>query len=141
MSVRRSGAPPRRGDVWLADLDKLRPVVVLTRDPLGSLLHSVLAAPVTSTIRGLSTEVPLGPEDGVRQESVANLDNLQLINREVLVRRVGRARPETMDALCTALAIATGCDRPSAPAAAAGESSALPETERPESRPSEEGAQ
>lgn len=102
--------PPRRGDVWLAELDKVRPVVVLTRDPMGRLLNAVLAAPVTSTVRGISTEVAVGPADGVRLASVANLDNLQLVARSRLVRRVGRARPETMDSLCRALAVAVGCD-------------------------------
>jgi mRNA interferase MazF len=101
---------PRRGDVWLARLDKVRPVVVLTRDPLGGLLHAVIGAPVTSTVRGLSTEVPLGLDDGLRVESVANLDNLQLVARSRLVRRVGRARPSTMGAICRALAIAVGCE-------------------------------
>ena len=57
----------------MADLDKRRPVIVLTRDPLGRSLHSVLVAPVTSTVRGVSTEVPVGPADGVRIASVANL--------------------------------------------------------------------
>jgi mRNA interferase MazF len=101
---------PRRGEVWLARLDKVRPVVVLTRDPMGRLLHAVIAAPVTSTVRGLSTEVPVGPEDGVRAESVANLDNLQLVARARLVRRVGRARQSTISAICNALSIAAGCD-------------------------------
>jgi len=59
-------AAVRRGEVWLADLDKTRPVIVLTRDPLGRLLHSVIVVPVTSTIRGLSTEVPLRRDDGIR---------------------------------------------------------------------------
>jgi mRNA interferase MazF len=89
----------------------VRPVVVLTRDPMGRLLNAVIAAPVTSTIRGLSTEVRVGPEDGVRAESVANLDNVQLIGRGRLVRRVGRARESTMHMICGALSIATGCDR------------------------------
>jgi mRNA interferase MazF len=57
-------AAVRRGEVWLAELDKIRPVVVLTRDPLGRLLHSVIVAPVVSTIRSLSTEVPLAPAMG-----------------------------------------------------------------------------
>ena len=74
------------------------------------LLHSALGAPVPSTVRGLSTEVPVGPEDGVRLESVANLDNLQLVARSRLVRRVGRARTSTMAEICRALAIAAGCD-------------------------------
>ena len=76
---------------------------------MGRLLQSVISAPVTSTIRGLSTEVRLGPADGVRIESVANLDNVQLIARARLVRRVGRARPTIMSAICSALSTAVGC--------------------------------
>jgi mRNA interferase MazF len=102
-------AAVRRGEVWLADLDKTRPVIVLTRDPLGRLLHSVIVAPVTSTIRGLSTEVPLGHEDGIRHKSVANLDNVQLLGRDRLRRRIGRVRPSTMKAVCTALSVAVDC--------------------------------
>jgi mRNA interferase MazF len=100
----------RRGEVWLADLDKVRPVVVLTRDPLGRLLPSVIVAPVTSTVRGLSTEVTLGPDDGIRRPSVANLDNVQLLSRDRLRRRIGRAQPSTMAALCAALAVAVDCE-------------------------------
>lgn len=99
----------RRGEIWLADLDKTRPVVVLTRDPLGQLLHSVVVAPVTSRIRGLSTEVPLGPDEGLRQQSVANLDNVELLSRERLDVRIGRASAGTMRAICGALSIALGC--------------------------------
>ncbi len=106
-----SDPAPRRGEVWLADLDKIRPVVVLTRDPLGSMLHAVIAAPVTSTIRGLSTEVRMSAGDGLRVESVANLDNVQLVGRSRLVRRIGRAGSSTIDAICDALSIAVGCDR------------------------------
>lgn len=105
--------PPaaRRGEVWLAQLDKRRPVVVLTRDPLGRLLHSVIVGPVTSSVRGLSTEVELGPADGVPRRSVVNLDNLQLLPRERLVRRVGRAEPATLERICAAAAEAIGCAR------------------------------
>jgi mRNA interferase MazF len=102
---------PRRGDVWLAELDKVRPLIILTRDPLAGLLSSVIGAPVTSTIRGLSTEVPVGHEDGVRHASVANLDNMQLVARSRLTRRVGRVRSATLAALCQALDVATGCER------------------------------
>ena len=105
-----TAAAPRRGEVWLALLDKPRPVVVLSRDPMGRLLHSVISAPVTSTIRGLSTEVRLTAEDGLRVPSVANLDNVQLVARARLMRRVGRVRQPTMSAICDALSIAAGCD-------------------------------
>ena len=102
-------AAPRRGDVWLAELDKLRPVVILTRDPLAELLSAVIVAPVTSTVRGLSTEVSVGAADGIRHDSVANLDNVQLLARARLVRRVGHVRRATMAAICVALVRATGC--------------------------------
>jgi mRNA interferase MazF len=95
--------------VWLAELDKRRPVVVLTRDPLGRHLHSVIVGPVTSTVRGLSTEVEVGAEDGVRVPSVVNLDNLQLMDRRRLVRRLGRVRPATLGRICDAVGIAVGC--------------------------------
>lgn len=100
---------PRRGEVWLADLDKRRPIIVLTRDPMGRYLNAVLAAPVTSTVRGLSTEVPVGPADGIRRAAVANLDNLQLVPREALHKRVGMVRPDTLTQLCEALRHAVAC--------------------------------
>lgn len=107
-----TGRAPRRSEVWLAELDKVRPVIVLTREPMGGLLASVIVAPVTSTVRGISTEVGVGPEDGIRLRSVANLDNTQLVSRTRLIRRVGRARPATMESLCQALATAVDCTGP-----------------------------
>jgi len=102
---------PRRGEVWYADVpgDKRRPVLVMTRDPMGRLLHSVICAPITSTIRGLATEVALGSEAGLVSDSVANFDNTFLLARTRLVRRLGRATPATMQAACQELMIATGC--------------------------------
>jgi mRNA interferase MazF len=100
---------PRRGEVWLADLDKRRPVVVLTRDPLGRYLHAVIVGPITSTVRGLSTEVAVGTDDGVRARSVVNLDNVQLVERARLRRKVGRVRAATMSSVCSAAALAIGC--------------------------------
>lgn len=46
---------PRRGEVWLVELDKVRPAVVMTRDPMGRYLRRVIVGPITSTIRGLET--------------------------------------------------------------------------------------
>lgn len=108
-----SPPPARRGEIWLADVpgDKKRPVLVLTRDPLGRILHSVICAPVTSTVRGLTTEVMLGPETGLVHQSVANFDNTLLLARTRLVRRLGRAPEQTMEAACRALAAATACER------------------------------
>jgi mRNA interferase MazF len=106
-----SGNPTaRRGDVWFADVPgKRRPVLVLSRDPMGRLLHSVICAPITSRKRGLATEVVLGTEVGLAHESVANFDHTFLLARRRLVRRLGRTSRATMDAACAALATATGC--------------------------------
>ncbi len=106
------GPLARRGEIWLAELDKRRPVVVLTRDPLGRLLHSVIVGPITSTVRGLSTEVGLSEAEGMRTPCVVNLDSLQLVPRAKLVRRVGRASPGTLRAICAATAEAIGCPTP-----------------------------
>ena len=82
-----SGDPAaRRGEVWFADVPgKKRPVLVLSRDPMGRLLHAVICAPITSRKRGLATEVVLGPEAGLAPESVANFDNTFLLSRRLLV--------------------------------------------------------
>jgi mRNA interferase MazF len=105
--------PPaaQRGEVWFAEVpgDKRRPVLVLSRDPMGSLLHSVICAPITSKIRGLATEVALAKEAGLAHASVANFDNTFLLARTRLIRRLGRASSATMHAACIALATAVGC--------------------------------
>jgi len=102
----------RRGEVWFAEVpgDKRRPVLILTRDPMGRLLHSVICAPITTTVRGLATEVLVGEEAGLVTGSVANFDNTLLLARTRLVRRLGRASDQTMHAACKALATAAGCD-------------------------------
>lgn len=98
-------AVPRRGDVWLADVpgDKKRPVLVMTREPMGRILHSVICAPITSTIRGLATEVQVGSEAGLASASVANFDNTFLLSRSRLMKRLGRASASTMAEACRAL--------------------------------------
>lgn len=77
---------------------------------MGRYLHGVIGVPITRTQRGVSTEVRFTPEDGVTDLSYANLDNVQLLARELFVRRVGRARAETMAGVCQALEVAVGCD-------------------------------
>lgn len=102
---------PSRGEIWYADvpMDKLRPVLVMTRDPMGRLLDSVICAPITRRMRGVSTEVSIGPEAGLAHDSVVNFDNTMLLHRTRLLRRMGRASVDTMEAACEALAIAVDC--------------------------------
>ena len=103
-------AAVRRGELWLVRLDKVRPAVVVSRDPLGAILQSVVVVPVTSRVRGLSTEVALDARDGARPPAVANLDGMERVDRSRFIRRIGRCRAETISAVCIALRVATGCD-------------------------------
>lgn len=102
---------PRRGEIWLADLpgDKVRPVVVLTRQPVLRHLHSVIVAPVTSTVRNIPSEVPLSRDEGLLHESVANFDNLQLVLRAKLLRRIGALSTAKQADVCRALRFAVAC--------------------------------
>ena len=99
-------ALPKHGEVWLAVVDKPRPVVILTRDVAIPRLRRVTVAPITSTIRGLSTEVPVGPEVGLEHESVISCDNLQTIGRDALKHRLGVLEISARHALYRAVRIA-----------------------------------
>ena len=105
-----------RGDIWtyrLSRPDKRRPVLVLTRQEVIPLLHTVMVAPVTSTIRGAPSEVIVGVAHGLKHDSAVNLDHIQTVDRSRLVRYVGRLGPADMREVCRRLAVATGCDVPS----------------------------
>jgi mRNA interferase MazF len=95
--------------VWWADLDKVRPVVVLTRRRVASRLTRVLVAPVTTTVRGIATEVRLGPPEGLMSDCVANLDNVQLVPVNRLLRRAGAVGTGRWDDFCRAMAAVMAC--------------------------------
>ena len=109
------------GQVWWADLDddddKIRPVVVLTRAVIAPRLRRVVVAPVTSTVRNIATEVPLGAGEGVRTGSVANLDNVQLLDVERLLGQAGAVPVERWPEFCAAMHRVMGCRRWSPPSA------------------------
>jgi len=97
------------GQVWWADLDKIRPVVVLTRGRVASRLTRVLVAPVTTTIRGLAVEVPIGGAEGVKQGSVANLDNAHLLHVNRLIALAGSVAHHRWAEFCTAMQNVMAC--------------------------------
>ncbi len=102
-----------RGDIWLYRFktpDKRRPVVVLTRPEVIGLLHTVMVAPITSAIRGAPSEVIVGVDEGLKQDSAINLDHVQTVEQARLTTWVGRVSSEKMRAVCRALAIAVACD-------------------------------
>ena len=95
--------------IHLAKLDKVRPVLILTRDIVRPHLRRVTVAPITSTVRGLSTEVPLTPaHNGVDHECVVSCDNIVTIPTSALLQQIGQLRPDQEGVL--AAAIMAACD-------------------------------
>lgn len=102
-----------RGEIWryrFTAPDKRRPVLVLTRQEVIGLLHTVMVAPVTSTVRGAPSEVTIGVDEGLKHTSAVNLDHVQTVERARLETFIGQLGREKMREVCRALAVAAGCD-------------------------------
>jgi mRNA interferase MazF len=101
-----------RGDVCWLELpdEKRRPGLVLTRAEAIPVLGRVTVAYLTRTIRGIPTEVRLGPDDGLPAECVITLDNVRTVSRALLTEPITSLSGARMHEVCKALAIATGCD-------------------------------
>lgn len=90
--------------------DKERPVLILTRSSALPYLSRATVAPVTSTIRGVPSEVVLGAEDGMKHACAVNLHNVVTVSQANLGRRVAQLGPRRMREVCLALGFALGCD-------------------------------
>ena len=110
MSEMRRGEP-RRGEVWWGEIEDVgrRPFLVMTRSAAIPVLHSVLAAPVTRTVRGIPSELRLGPDDGMPTECAANFDNLRVVSKAHLVERQCTLPPIRMVEACEAMRVAADC--------------------------------
>ena len=101
-----------RGEIWFYEFekpDKRRPVLILTRPKAIPFLNTVTVATITSTMRGLPTEVIVGVEEGLKHDSVVNLHNVQTVEQSDLRMFIGTLSPAKMHQVCRALMIATGC--------------------------------
>jgi mRNA interferase MazF len=106
-----------RGEVRLyqfAPPDKTRLALMLTRNSaIGYLprsLATVTVAPVTSTIRGVPSEVVLNEEDGMESPCAVNLHNAVTVSQQRLGRRVAQLSAARMNEVCAALRFSLGCD-------------------------------
>jgi mRNA interferase MazF len=102
-----------RGDVRLFEFaapDKRRPVVVLTRESAIRYLGTVTIAPITSTIRGVPSEVLLGQEDGMKSPCAVNLHNAVTVSQARLGMRVAQLSSMRMNQICAALRFSLGCE-------------------------------
>lgn len=103
----------KHGDVFLYEFqppDKRRPVVILTRTSAITFLHSVTIAPITSTIRGIPTEVILTTSEGLSNDSAINLDNIQTVPKAKLKSYITHLSPSKLQALHRAISFALGFD-------------------------------
>jgi mRNA interferase MazF len=96
--------------IHAARLDKPRPVVVLTRELVRPYLDRVTVAPITSTVRGLSTEVPVGPANGLDRRCVISCDNIVTVPASALGRQLGYLLPAQETALTAAIHAAFDLD-------------------------------
>ncbi|MDD7385241.1 MAG: type II toxin-antitoxin system PemK/MazF family toxin [Actinomycetaceae bacterium] len=99
-------------ELRLALLDKTRPVIVLTREFALPALNTATIAPITSTIRGISSEVRLSPINGLDHDCVASLDNIQTIPQDRLGKHIGFLTDAQERALARAFALTFDLDVP-----------------------------
>jgi mRNA interferase MazF len=92
--------------IRLAKLDKVRPVLVLTRAHAINYLYKVTVAPITSTVRGIPTEVAVGPANGLEHDSVVSCDNVLTIDVKAVGRVLGHLLPDQEKALSAAITAA-----------------------------------
>jgi mRNA interferase MazF len=95
--------------LWAAAPGGDRPVPVLTSDPVADRIGAVVVAACTRTVRGLSSELPLGPEDGMPEACVASFDYLHALRRAAFRSRITRLSQARLAELCRVLSSALGC--------------------------------
>ena len=102
-----------RGEVRLyqfAAPGKKRPALVLNRNSALAYLSTATVAPITSTIRGVPSEVVLREEDGMKSPCAVNLHNATTVSQQRLGRRVTQLSASRMKEVCAALRFSLGCD-------------------------------
>jgi mRNA interferase MazF len=106
-------AEVNRGEIWQFSFpspNRRRPVLILTRQEVIGHLHGVTVAPIITTIRGIPSEVVIGPESGLKMTSAINVDNLATVPKDGLRSFAGTVSPEVFTALRVALLFALGFD-------------------------------
>jgi len=108
---RRPMAEPARDEIWWAELPDraARPYLILTRTQAIPVLRRLVVAPITRTVRGIPTEVPLGADEGLPIESVASLDNVETLPKSAFTGRVGMLGSERRHEVCEALRNVVDC--------------------------------
>lgn len=99
-----------KGELWWLETpdEKGRPVLVISRDEANAVMRRVMVAPVTRTLRSAPSQLPLGRDEGLPTESVANFDDIASVPQALLVRRLGTLGPRLHE-LCERLRAMADC--------------------------------
>ena len=96
--------------IHVAQLDKARPVLVLTRELVRPHLKTVTVAPITTTVRGLSSEVGVDATNGLDQSSVVSCDNITTVPTDAVGEQIGVLLESQEPALSKAIMAAFDLD-------------------------------
>ena len=88
--------------------DKKRPVLILTRDSILEYLGEVTVAPITATIRGIPSEVPLSRTDGMPKDCAVNCDHIQTVSKTRLGSLITTLSAARLEEVAGALRFALG---------------------------------
>jgi mRNA interferase MazF len=107
----------RRGEIFLVqkpgreDPRRQRAFVVVSRQVvIDSKFSTVICAPVYSRYDGLSTQVLVGVEEGLKHESSIHCDELMSLPKSALTRYVGALEGEKLRVLDRLLGVALALD-------------------------------
>jgi mRNA interferase MazF len=100
-----------RGEVWWVDHPDTgrRPHLIMTRQAVIPMLRSITAAPVTTRVRGIPSEVPLDVDDGMPKACALSFDSMAVMPKSWFVEPICALSPVRMVQACRALAVAMGC--------------------------------
>jgi mRNA interferase MazF len=100
-----------RGELWWGEApdEKGRPFLVVSRDAANEVMQRVLVAPVTTRIRGVPSELPVGTDEGLPHPSVASFDNVRPFPKAMLVRRLGALDAAHVHRICRVAAATLDC--------------------------------
>lgn len=96
--------------IHTTQLDRARPVLILTREVVRPHLTTVTIAPITTTVRGLSTEVAVGTANGLDRPSAVSCDNVTTIPAAALGPQIGSLLEDQEQALSEAIRAAFDLD-------------------------------
>lgn len=100
-----------RGELWWGETpdEKGRPFLVVSRDAANEVMQRVLVAPITTRVRGVPSELPVGTDEGLPLASVASFDNVRPFPKAMLVRRLGAVATPRRHLICTVAAATLDC--------------------------------